>query len=132
MPLGCQQNYLYFINFFISSSLCIVFYHIKCFGYLKQKQLILFNNIFKLIIIRLDNAAAAISLDLDLQLCRPHTFQHCGTEVTDMPSCRKSVGHHFRHAALNDIIHRALSAAHVPSRLELPGLARADENVRME
>lgn len=63
---------------FILSSLCIVFYYIKRFGYLKKKKLILFNNIFKLIIIRLDNAAAAISLGLDLQLCRPHTFQHCG------------------------------------------------------
>ena len=65
-----------------------------------------------------------------MQLCRPHTCQHCGAQVTEFTthglSCRKSAGRHFRHAALNDIIHRALSAARIPSRLEPSGLARAD------
>ena len=41
-------------------------------------------------------------------------------------SCRKSAGHHHRHSAVNDIIHRALVAAHVPSRLEPSGLYRSD------
>ena len=37
-------------------------------------------------------------------------------------------GRHFRHAALNDIIHRALSSAipKIPSRLEPSGVYRAD------
>ena len=82
--------------------------------------------------LRLDNTAVRIAMDLHLglQLCRPHTCQHCGTEVTEFAthglSCRKSAGRHFHHAALNDIIHRALSAAHIPSCLEPSGLARAD------
>ena len=41
-------------------------------------------------------------------------------------SYRKSEGRHHRHAALNDIIHRALSSAKVPSRLEPTGLLRSD------
>ena len=67
-------------------------------------------------------------MHLGLQLCRPHTCQHCGTEVTEFAtyglSCRNSTGRHFHHAALNDIIDRALSTAHIPSRLEPSGLAR--------
>ena len=51
-------------------------------------------------------------LPLGFQLCRPHTCQHCGAEVTEFAThglnCRKSAGRHFRHAALNDIIHRGL------------------------
>ena len=78
---------------------------------------------------RLDNTAVriAMGLHLGLQLCRPHTCQHCGAEVTEFGthglSSRKSAGRHFHHAALNDLIHRALSAAHIPSRLEPSGLA---------
>ena len=41
-------------------------------------------------------------------------------------SCRKSEGRHHRHAAVNDYIHRALVAAHVPSQLEPPGLLMSD------
>ena len=41
-------------------------------------------------------------------------------------SCRGSEGRHQRHAPLNDIIHRTLASAHVPSRLESPGLNRSD------
>ena len=41
-------------------------------------------------------------------------------------SCMKSEGRHHRHAAVNDIIHRTLVSAHVPSRLEPPGLLRSD------
>ena len=41
-------------------------------------------------------------------------------------SCRFSAGRHFRHAMLNDILHRALSSTNVPSRLEPTGLDRAD------
>ncbi len=41
-------------------------------------------------------------------------------------SCHWSEGRHFRHAALNDIVHRALTSAKVPSRLEPSGLYRTD------
>ena len=41
-------------------------------------------------------------------------------------SCRSSEGRHPRHAAVNDIIHRTLSSAGIPSRLEPPGLSRSD------
>ena len=54
---------------------------------------------------------------------------HCGcdSEVIDAAvhglSCLKSEGHHHRHASVNDIIHRAMSAAWIPSRLEPSGLS---------
>ena len=35
-------------------------------------------------------------------------------------------GRHFRHASLNDIVHRALSSAKVPSRLEPAGIYWCD------
>ena len=41
-------------------------------------------------------------------------------------SCKKGVRQHQHHSAVNDIIHRALVAAHVPSRLEPSGLYRSD------
>ena len=41
-------------------------------------------------------------------------------------SCRWSEGRHPRHAAINDIIQRTLTAAGVPSRLEPSGLYRSD------
>eukprot|EP00731_Ephydatia_muelleri_P016930 Em0010g28a len=41
-------------------------------------------------------------------------------------SILKSAGRHHRHSAVNDIIYRALVAAHVPSRLEPSGLFRSD------
>ena len=42
-------------------------------------------------------------------------------------SCRWSEGRHHRHAAFNDniIIHRALTSAHVPARLEPQGMLRS-------
>ena len=54
--------------------------------------------------------------------CIPHLCYHCGANVDTLGthglSCRFSGGRHFRHAMLNDILHRALSSANVPSRLE--------------
>ena len=71
--------------------------------------------------LRMDDANVRISMGLrmGLPLCRGHTCQHCGAEVSQFAthglSYRKSAGHHHRHSAVNDIIHRALVAAHVPS-----------------
>ena len=82
--------------------------------------------------LRMDDATMRISmcLHLGLPLCQSHTCQHCGAEVPQFAihglSCRKSAGHHHRHSAVNDIIHRALVAACVPSRLEPSGLYRSD------
>ena len=41
-------------------------------------------------------------------------------------SCRYSAGRHPRHAALNDVVKRALQRAGIPSVLEPPGLDRGD------
>ena len=82
--------------------------------------------------LRMDNLTIriAIGLRLGLSLCRPHSCHHCGFEVTHLAvhglSCRKSEGRHHRHASINDTIHRAMTAAKIPSRLEPTGLFRSD------
>ena len=72
----------------------------------------------------------AVGLHLGVALCRPHSCQHCGAAVEQSGlhglSCRFSTGRHYRHAALNEIIHRALTTSHIPSRLEPTGLDRSD------
>ncbi|KAL5505757.1 hypothetical protein EMCRGX_G007249 [Ephydatia muelleri] len=72
----------------------------------------------------------AIGLRLGTPLCIPHLCYHCGANVDTLGthglSCRFSAGRHFRHAMLNDILHRALSSANVPSRLEPTGLDQTD------
>ena len=77
-----------------------------------------------------DSLRVAVGLRLGTPLCSPHQCQCCGEEVDVMGrhglSCRRSEGRHHRHAAMNDIIHRALTSAHVPARLEPPGLMRSD------
>ena len=71
-----------------------------------------------------------MGLRLGLPLCRSHTCQHCGAEVSQFAthglSCRKSAGRYHRHSAVNDVIHRALAVAHVPSRLEPSDLYCSD------
>ena len=68
----------------------------------------------------------AAGLRLGLNLCAPHRCQ-CG-EVADQGAltCRRSVGRAARHAAINDIIWRALSKAGILSSKEPPGLIRTD------
>ena len=72
----------------------------------------------------------SVGLRLGTTLCRPHACHHCGAEVNHLGthglSCVRSEGRHHRHAALNDIVHRALTAAHIPSRLEPSGIFRSD------
>ena len=72
----------------------------------------------------------AVGLRLGTTLCRPHACHHCGAEVNHLGthglSCIRSEGRHHRHAAPNDIIHRALTSAHIPSRLEPNGIYRSD------
>ena len=82
--------------------------------------------------LRMDNdtVRVAVGLRLGAPLCKPHTCQHCGAQVDELAthglSCRHSEGRHHRHSAINDILHRALTSAHVPSRLEPSGLSRTD------
>ena len=77
-----------------------------------------------------DTMRIATGLRLGAPLCRPHMCHHCGEEVDSLAthglSCRWSEGRHHRHAAVNDITHRAVVAAKVPSRLEPSGLYRTD------
>ena len=69
--------------------------------------------------LRMDNETirVAAGIRLGVPLCSPHSCQHCGAAVDRSGlhglSCHFSTGQHYRHAALNDIIHRA----HIPSRL---------------
>ena len=71
-----------------------------------------------------------MGLRLGLPLCQSHTCQHCGAEVSQFAthglSCRKSAGRHHCHSAVNEIIHRALVSAHVPSRFQPSGLYCSD------
>ena len=82
--------------------------------------------------LRLDDEhlRVAVGLRLGTPLCSPHQCQHCGEEVDTMGrhglSCRRSEGRHHRHAAMNSIIHHALTSARVPARLEPSGLLRRD------
>ena len=72
----------------------------------------------------------AVGLRLGTNICAPHICQLCGAKVTALGthglSCGLSEGRHSRHSTINSIIHRALSTAGIPSRLEPPGLLRSD------
>ena len=73
-----------------------------------------------------DTVRVAVGLRWGAPLCRPHNCHHCVLEVDSLAThglnCRWSEGRHYRHAALNDTVHRTLSAAKIPSRLEPSGL----------
>ena len=82
--------------------------------------------------LRMDNESIGIgvALRLGVPLCQPHLCYQCGAEVDHLTthglSRRRSLGCHSRHATLNHIIHRALTTAKIPSRLESSGLHRSD------
>ena len=77
-----------------------------------------------------DTIRVAVGLRLGAQLCATHSCPHCGTEVDTTGvhglSCRRSEGRIPRHAALNNIVHRTLTAANIPATLEPRGLCRLD------
>lgn len=76
-----------------------------------------------------DSLRIAVALRLGVEMAMPYTCI-CGTFVERKAvhglDCRKSGGRHVRHSAVNDIVHRALQAAGVPSQLEPNGLSRDD------
>ena len=64
-------------------------------------------------------------------LCADHTSAFIAelrlTTLPPMVSAVDSVeGRHPRHTAVNDVIHRSLSSAYIPSQLEQSGLYRSD------
>ena len=76
-----------------------------------------------------DVLRVAIALRVGAGVCEPHTCR-CGRMMDKRGlhglSCRYSAGRHPRHAALNDVVKRALQSAGLPSILEPPGLDRGD------
>ena len=77
-----------------------------------------------------DTVCVVIVLRLGAPLCLPHVCHHCGAEVDNLDthglSCHKSQGHHPRHARINSLIQRLLSAAGIPAHLEPTGICRFD------
>ena len=78
-----------------------------------------------------DHLCRCIGLRLGTPLFHPHECSYCGHKVDNLAThgliCRWSAGRHPRHAAVNDIIQRALTSAKIPSRLEPTGLCRSGE-----
>ena len=77
-----------------------------------------------------DTVRVAVDLRLGTALCRPHNCHHGSLEVdclaTNALSCCWSEGRYYCHATLNDIVHKVLAVAKIPSRLEPSGLYRED------
>lgn len=71
----------------------------------------------------------AVSLRVGAEVCEPHTCR-CGRMMDARGlhglSCKYSAGRHPRHAALNDVVKRALQGAGIPSILEPVGIDRGD------
>ena len=71
----------------------------------------------------------SVALRLGAPVCEPHPCR-CGRQVDRLGhhglSCRYSAGRFPRHANLNDVVKRGLTAAGIPSWLEPVGLDRGD------
>ncbi|OQV15451.1 hypothetical protein BV898_10326 [Hypsibius exemplaris] len=71
-----------------------------------------------------------VALRLGATVCQPHHCQACGKEVREDGhhglSCAYGDSRGSRHAAINDVVQRALVSAGIPAILEPPGLCRAD------
>ena len=70
-----------------------------------------------------------VALRVGAVVCQPHTCR-CGAAVDSLGlhplSCRFSAGRSARHAAVNDVVKRALIRCGVPSSLEPTGINRGD------
>ena len=71
----------------------------------------------------------AVALRVGAAVCELHTCR-CGQRMDVRGlhglSCRFSAGRHPRHAALNDVVRRALKSAGIPSIMEPVGVDRGD------
>ena len=71
----------------------------------------------------------AVALRVGAVVCEPHSCR-CGRLMDARGlhglSCKYSAGRHPRHAALNDVVRRALQSAGIPSILEPVGIDRGD------
>ena len=71
----------------------------------------------------------ATGLRLGVPICQPHKCQLCGSPVdrqgTHGLHCRKSLGCHPRHSAINDLIKRSLGSAKILAHLEPVGICRS-------
>ena len=76
-----------------------------------------------------------VGLRLGTSLRSPHSCHHCSLEVNALAmhglNCPQRQGCHYRHASLNNVIHRLLSAANVSSHLEPSGLECTDGKPQM-
>lgn len=72
----------------------------------------------------------AVCLRLGLKICECHACSRCGEPVDSLGHhglhCLRSAGRLYRHAAINDLIRRALSTASLPATLEPSGLSACD------
>ena len=82
--------------------------------------------------LRMDDEVVRVAMGLRLgaTICYPHECHLCGTRVDSRGThglhCRKSLGRHPRHMAINDIIKRSLASAKVSAHLEPAGICRSD------
>ena len=69
-----------------------------------------------------DVVRVVVGLRLGVSLCQPYHCHQCGMQVDHLGlhglSCRMSQGHHLWHAAINELIRRALASAKVPSHFD--------------
>lgn len=76
-----------------------------------------------------DSLRISVALRIGASICHPHTCI-CGKDVDTLGyhglSCKKCLGRHPRHHAVNETIRRALVSAGTPAILEPPGVVRED------
>ena len=74
-----------------------------------------------------ETVRVAVGLRLGLEICSPHCCPcgaHACSRGTHALSCKKSMGKMCRHQELNDVIHRALVNAQIPSIKEPTGTCK--------
>ena len=85
----------------------------------RQRSSTLHLDVYVLYVVYLQPFFLKYNIKQGCPLSRPHTCAHCGEDVdqyaTHGLSCKWSQGRYSRHGELNDIIHRALVSAKVPS-----------------
>ena len=75
---------------------------------------------------------SSVGLRMDDSTVRIAVGLRLGTTQSGYTWSKLQEGRHYRHSALNDIVHRALTTAHIPSRLEPTGVSRVMENAHAD